>query len=59
MNKVGNKPTIPTNPDNIYRTINQHSTVRQMNRISNALPYRLHGREREILTKLKAYKGNL
>ena len=48
--------TIPTNTDNIYRTIKQHSTARQMKRIFNALPCKLHGRERKILIKLKEYK---
>ena len=48
--------TIPTNPDNIYRTMKQHSTARQMKRIFNALTCRLNGRERKILTKLKEYK---
>ena len=33
--------TIPTTLDNRYRTIIQHSTARQMERLYNALPYRL------------------
>ena len=33
--------TIPITLDNRYRTIIQHSTARQMERLYNALPYRL------------------
>ena len=41
--------TIPTTLDNRYRTIIQHSTARQMERLYNALPYRLQN-IREVRT---------
>ena len=41
--------TIPTTLDNKYRTIIQHSTARQMERLFNSLPHRLQN-IREVRT---------